>query len=152
MKKLLILSILAITILFPVAGCMEALWTNPETGEQTKYHYIDPNQAGKIEQPVEAAITLLSLLSTVWPFLTPIATAAGGICLAWKRLKPKLIASENEKDNFYRGGEILAYVLEETKTNHPDVWKEIGPMIESLIKHDSDIENAIRGFRHLYPK
>jgi len=70
----------------------------------------------------------------------------------WLKLKPKLVASEEEKDNFYRGGEVLAMALEEIKTNHKDVWERIGPTIETLIKNSVPLENAIRGFRHLAPK
>ena len=147
MKKVLI----GLMLVFMVTGFVSCEWREDvETGK--KHIRIDPNEAGKYEDAAEGSIGIMTALSPLFPFLIPVITGVGGALGIWRRLKPKLTASEEEKNNFVRGGEVLAMVLEELKTEHPDIWKDVGPKIEVLIKNSTLIENAIRGFRHLAPK
>jgi len=148
MKRILFVAIL---ILF-AGGCVEGIFTDPETGEQTKYRYIDPNVAGKVEDAAEGVVGTMSALLPLLPWLAPFVAGGGGLLGMYKKMKPKLTASEAEKDNFVRGGEVLAMVLNEIKANHPDIWKDIGPRIRGAVKDSASLENAIRGFRHLAPR
>lgn len=149
MKKIKWLLLVVVLLL---GGCVEGLFTDPNTGEQTKYHYVDPNVAGQVENAVEGAAGTATALLPLLPWLAPFVTAGGGVLVAWKKLKPKLTASEKEKDNFVRGGEVLAMVLNEIKANHPDAWKDVGSRIRAIAKESVAIENAIREFRRLAPR
>lgn len=151
MKKVKWLLLVAVMLL-SVGGCVEGIFTDPDTGEQTRYSYIDPNTAGQVENAVEGAVGTAAALLPLLPWLAPFVAAGGGILGTYRKLKPKLTASENEKNNFVRGGEALATVLNEVKVNHPEVWNDIGPRISAVVKESAAIENAIRGFRHLAPR
>lgn len=139
MKTLIIALMIGICLLF--TGC------GPETAEIIS----DPNVV-VIESAVEGAVGVVGLLGTLWPALIPIGTAGAGILAAYKRLKPKIIEANKENEKYYAAGETLATVLEDIKTNEPDLWEKIGPKIADATKTASDIEETIRGFRHLEPK
>lgn len=125
--------------LFLFAGCAELM--QPVNNE--------PNAPPLIEPVVETGIGLGQLLGTLWPPLLPIATAAGGIFAGYKRLKPKLQQAQTDADKYFAAGETLASVLDDIKKNQPETWQVIGPKIADATKSISDIEQAIRGFRHV---
>lgn len=114
----------------------------------------DPNAPTPIEIGAEAAITLTQVLGALWPPLIPIATAAGGVFAGYKRLKPKLQEAQQTSDKYYAAGETLTSVLEDIKTNEPELWAKIGPRIKAATssKAVTAIENTIREFRALEPK
>ncbi len=145
MKKGIVVTMLMV---FCCIGCITT--TDEETGE--KRYDLDPNIAGQIEQGAETGITITQALSVFWPALIPVVTAAGGIFATYKKIKPKLQKATNERDTYYKGGEVLATVLEDIKTNQPDIWAKVAPKLEDLIKSSLNIENAVRGFRHLSAK
>ena len=147
MKKLL----LVLVLLF-ACGCVEGIYTDSDTGEQTKYHYVDPNVADKYEDAAEGAVGTAAMLIPLLPWLAPFVTAGAGILATWKKLKPKLVASEEQKGDFVRGGELLAAALQEIKKNYPDTWEKISPMIMDSLRYSVRLENAVRKFRHLAPK
>ena len=151
MKKVKWLLLVAV-LLLSVGGCVEGIFTDPVTGEQTKYHYIDPNVAEQYENAAEGLVTTGAALLPLLPWLAPFVAAGGGVLGTWKKLKPKLTAAGKEKDNFVRGGEVLATVLNDVKVNHPEVWTDVGPRISAVVKESAAIENAIREFRHLAPR
>jgi len=129
--------ILAVLLIIVVSGCQELL--QPVSTE--------PNAPILIEPVVETGIGLAGLLGVLWPPLIPIATAAGGLFAGYKQLKPKLDEATSSKDKYFAGGEALAGVLENIKTENPDVWKLIGPKITEATKATNDIGAAIDGFR-----
>jgi len=143
MKKLIV-----VLMLFFAGGCLSSV--NPETGETQ--HYIDPNVAERIEVGAQGAVDIMTALAPLFPFLTPVLGAGFGGLAIWKKLKPKLTTVEAEKDDFYRGGEVLSMVLEEIKLQHPDTWEKMKPKLDELTKESYKVESAIRGFRHLPAK
>lgn len=151
MKKVMIYLLLAILFVGHISGCITN--TDPATGKKTtKWFFDDPNTVKKVDEGAEAVVTLMTVLSAIFPVLTPVAGAAGGALVLWKKLKPKLVEAENQRDGYYAGGEVLAVVLEDIKINYPDIWKKIAPELEKGIKISTAIENAVRGFRGLPPK
>lgn len=111
----------------------------------------DPNTISQLETVAEGAVGLTQALGALWPALIPIGTAAGGVFATYKRLKPKIKESEEQGYKYYAAGETLANILEDIKINEPLLWKKIGPKIADATKTVSDIEDTIRGFRHLPP-
>ena len=142
MKKLIFLA----PIIF-WAGCITS--TN-EKGEKT--YSVDPNVAAKAELTAEAGITLVQALGLIWPALLPVATAGAGVIATYKKIKPKLTEATNEAETYYKAGEVLSTALEEIKTQQPEIWAKVAPELEKYISASHNIENAIRGFRHLAPK
>jgi len=120
-----------------LSGCQELL--QPVSNE--------PNAPLLVEPVVETAVDLGALLGLVWPPLLPIATLVGGIFTAHKRLKPKLEKAQNSSDKYFAAGETLATVLEDIKTEQPEVWKVIGPKITKATMATNEIGSAIDGFR-----
>lgn len=150
MKKLLFVVVLMFVAFN--AGCETGIFTDPDTGEQTKYHYLDPNTAEQYEDVAEGIVTTGTALLPLLPWLAPFVAAGGGILGTWKKLKPKLTASEKEKGDFARGGAALAIVLQEIKKNHPIMWEKIGPMLVNMQKGDTALQDAIKEFRRLLPR
>ena len=149
MKKGLVVFVVLLSLVTGWAGC--ELVTDAVTGK--KHVRLDPDEAQKYEEGAEGLMGVLKAFVPVIPEIAvPAVAGLGGLLIMWKKLKPKLVASEEEKNNFVRGGEVLALMLEEIKTKHPEIWKDVGPKIDGLIKDSVSIENAIRGFRHLAPK
>jgi len=136
--------LLIVLVLF-MGGCLSSY--NPETGETQ--HYIDPNVAQVVEDKAENVVGILTALSALFPAFVPIATAGGGALALWLKMKGKLTTVEADKDDFYRGGEILTMVLDEVKMKYPETWEKIKPRIEELYKQGANIETVIREFRHL---
>ena len=122
--------------------------------EEMKAAISEPNNptVASLEDAAEGAVGLTQVLGAIWPVLIPIGTAAGGVLAAYKRLKPKIIESQKQGDKYYAAGESLAAVLEDIKMNEPELWAKIAPKIEDAAKSATEIENTIRGFRHLPPK
>lgn len=141
MRWLLLVAVLLI------GGCVEGLFTDPDTGEQTKYHYLDPNTAEQYENVAEGVVTTGVALLPLLPWLAPFVTGGGGLLAMWKKLKPQLTAANKEKDNSVRGGIVLAQVLEDIKVNHPDTWASISPAIHDSMVASSDVERAVMEFR-----
>ena len=140
-----------VTLMLIVFCCIGCITTTDEETDEKQYA-LDPNMADQFEQGAETGITIAQALSAFWPALIPVATAAGGIFATYKKIKPKLQKAINERDIYYKGGEVLAIALEDIKTNQPDIWAEIVPKLDDLVKSSHDIENAVRGFRHLPAK
>lgn len=131
----------------PIGGCVKGWYTDPDTGEQTKYSYVDPNVADKVENAVEGAVGTMALLLPLLPWLAPFL-AGGGVGLAtWKKLKPQLTAANKEKSDVVRGGAILTDILEIIKIDYPDLWKKIGPKIHDASTASATVEAAIKEFR-----
>lgn len=147
MKKWLLAFMLSLCLL----GCVEGISTDPNTGEQTEYHYVDPNVADSIEGTAEGVVGGMAALLPLLPWLAPFVTAGGGILATFKKMKPKLTAAEKEKSDFARGGAVLAAVLQEVKVKQPDMWDKIGPVIHNHLKYSKDIDAAIKEFRRLAP-
>ena len=120
--------------------------------DQANQIISDPNTMPQIESGAEAAVTLTQILGTIWPALIPVGAAGGGILAAYKRLKPKIVESQRQGDKYYAAGETLAAILDDIKLNHPDIWEKMKPKITEVTKAGSDLENTIRGFRHLPPR
>ncbi len=142
MKKWLLL--VAMLLCLSVGGCVEG-----ETDGQVR---LDSEVAEQIEDVGEGAVSILTALSSLLPWLIPFATGGGGLLAMYKRLKPKLTRAEVDKTNLAWGGEVLAEVLESVKVDYPDIWKNIGPGLRDVIKTSALLENTIRDFRHLAPK
>jgi len=134
MKALIFLQVLIIAVVIMI-GCQDGMILS------------DPNVVGQIEVVAEQGITLTQILGMLFPALLPIGTAAAGLLAMYKRLKPKIKAAQDETDKYHAGGATLAMVLEDIKTNEPEMWKKIGPEIAKATSTSKDIESAIRGFR-----
>lgn len=141
MKTLLLIGILGCIMLF--TACY------PEAGISDPNAIIDPNTTITkiIEDTAEGAVGLTQLLSTLWPALIPVGTAGAGILAAYKRLKPKIQAAQDERNKYHAGGATLAIVLEDIKLNEPEMWEKIGPKIAKATDRNEDIFDAIKGFR-----
>jgi len=134
------------------AGCEIQEAVNPETGKTEKTYALDQEQADKVEDVAETLITTGSIASSFLPWLAPFVAAAVGGFATWKKIRPKLNQATNERDSYYKGGEVLAIALDDIKTNQPEVWAKIVPAIEKATGPIGHAENAIRGFRHLPPR
>jgi len=133
--KTIILIEFSILMALVIVGC------NPEQ------IISDPNVVSQIESVAEQGVTLTQTLGLIWPALLPIGGVAGGILGAYKRLKPKIKAAQDETNKCQAGGEVLADILEDVKNNEPDMWKKIGPQIAEASKISGNVSDAIRGFR-----
>jgi len=149
MKKLLFVVVL---MFVAFSGCEKGIFTDPETGEQKEYRYIDPNKAAQYEVAVEGAVGLGAMLMPLLPWLAPFVTGGGGLLAMYKKLKPQLTASEKDKGNLVRGGTALAQVLEEIKVNYPDTWAHISPAIHDSMVASGEIETAVKEFRRSVSK
>ncbi len=105
-----------------------------------------------IEEVAETLITVGGVAASLLPWLTPFVAAAAAGLGTWRKIRPKLEEATNERDVFFKGGEVLATALDDIKTNQPEVWAKIVPAIEKATGPIGYAENAIRGFRHLPPR
>ncbi len=149
MRRLLFVVVL---MFVAFSGCEKGIFTDPETGEQKEYRYLDPNRAASIEGAVEGTVGLAAVLLPLLPWLAPFVTGGGGLLAMYKKLKPQLTASEKDKGNLVRGGAALAQVLEEIKVNYPDTWAHISPAIHDSVGASSNVEGAIKEFRRSVSK
>ncbi len=140
MNKLLLPVVLLCLML---GGCVE--------GESGQVH-IDPAKVEQYESVAKGGISIMTLLSPLFPWLIPFATGGGGLLAMWKRLKPKLTQVESRNTALVLGGEALSMALQDVKDNHPAVWEKVGPLIKSTLKKSVEVENAVREFRSLLPK
>lgn len=145
-------TVLCLVVLVALAGCEVTKTTDPNTGETTKTIALDTVVADKVEAIAETAVAGGAAASGFLPWLVPFVTAGAAGLATWKKIRPKLEKATNERDSYYKGGEVLASVLQDIKTSQPEVWEKIGPLIEEASKPVGLAGDAIRGFRHLPPK
>ncbi len=142
MRKLLLLAVMSVCLL--IGGCVD--------GETDGQVHLDPNTAEQIENVAEGAVSVLTALSPMFPYLLPFAAGGGGLLAMYRRLKPKLTAVQRDKNNLVWGGELLAEAIDGIKDEFPETWAKVGPGIHRALKSSLALENAIREFRHLAPK
>lgn len=152
MKKRLLTFVLMLSLLVAVGSCEATKTVNPETGETEKTYALDQEQADEIESATETLVAAGGIASGFLPWLTPFVAATVAGLATWRKIRPKLNEATAERDAFFKGGEVLAIALDDIKTNQPEVWAKIAPVIEDAAGPVGHVENAIRGFRHLPPK
>lgn len=135
-----------VILLLMVSGCIA------ETNEQGETTYkADPCTVKKVEQSVEAGISLLGILSVFLPVLIPVATGAAGIYGTYKKVKPKLDVARTEANLYHTSTHTLVAVIEEIKLKQPELWKKLKPFLEDS-KMGKNIENVILALRGKPPK
>jgi len=152
MNKRTLTFVLTLSLLVAVGGCEVTKTVDPNTGETERTFKLDQEQADEIESAAETLITTGAAASGFLPWLTPLVAAAAAGLATWRKIRPKLNEATTARDAYFKGGEVLATALDDVKTNQPEVWAKIAPVIESASGPVGHVENAIRGFRHLPPK
>lgn len=113
---------------------------------------IDPNRVAEFEQGGKAVIDVLQVLSVFVPGLIPVATAATGIFVTWKKMKPKLTDAQVKENMANNAGMVLAELVEEIKQKNPETWAKHKDDFKKAIGVGTVVEQTIRGFRGLNPR
>lgn len=127
-----------------LAGCVTS--TDPNTG--AALYSLDPNAVASIERYVETGLTLGSVAGAIFPVILPFVTLAGGIFVAWKKIKPQVVKAQNRATLMHTGVTSLVVAIEELKKVSPEAWEKL----KAEIKIGPEIENIIRAIRGLPPK
>ncbi len=151
-RRTVILSIAAAGLMVLGVGCIREVLVDPNTGEESRSWRLDPDKADQGEAIADAAVGAGGLASMLIPWLAPFVTAGVGGLAAWRKLRPKLEEATRERDISVKAGSTLAEALEMIKEKHPQIWKDISPIIAEASKSTSEMENVIRGFRGLEPR
>ncbi len=139
MKKILLSMILLLSVC--VSGCTKSIGPDGET-----VYNADPCTVAQFEKGTEAGINILTILSTFWPALIPVATAGAGIYGTWKRVKPKLTKSRTEANLYHTTAHTVVAVIDDIKIKNPDLWAKIKPfMVDSQM--GKNVTNAILALR-----
>ena len=150
MKKVLILC----WLLLLVGGCVSGV--DPITGEQV--FGVDPNVAAAIEAGVQVAVSIMTVLGSFWPILTPISLLAVGGLATWFKVKPKLTELQTKERMAHSAMSATVIGLDDFKEAYPEWWEKLGEKLDNIKdklidpKDRTVIENLIRAARGLPPK
>ena len=116
---------------------------------ETKYS-LDPNAAVKVEQAVEVAGGIATLLVPFLPWLAPIITAGGGAYATYKTQKPKLVKAQTESEAWHNAASTMVLTFEKFKKTNPAEAEKLSAKFADTM--GIDVENVIRALRGLPPK
>jgi hypothetical protein len=100
-----------------------------------------------VAEPLGATAASLAFL---WPPATAIGALIVGAAGAWRKMKPKIVLAENERDIAEAAGEATSYAIDEFKKAHPDAWSELSGYLRD--NHGPVVESFYRALRGLPPK
>lgn len=143
MKKLILITICLAGLM--CAGCIKGI---SESGEKT--YALDPNAGVKVEQTIDASLSVATLASTFFPWLLTIIAPAVAIYGTWKRVKPKLVEAQGRADMYYNVTESVVTGIEDYKEANPDERAKLGAILTKFIGPEA--ENVIRAMRNLPSK
>ena len=135
------MKIISIILLCLLAGCAVT-----PTGETV----ITPEGVETIDAIAAVAEPLGASLILLWPSLAGVGGILAGAAGAWRKMKPKVVEAQSERDIAEAAGEATAYALEEFKKAHPDEWADLSRILGD--HHGPVVESFYRALRGLPPK
>lgn len=110
---------------------------------------VDPNVAANVEVVAETTLTVMTALSPFFPILLPVIAAGVGGLATWKKVKPKLLATQTKEKLYYKTTEAVVTAIEGFKVSNPDDWEKLEAKLIKTIGPEAN--NVIRALRGLTP-
>lgn len=154
--KFLIISSICMFMIIP--ACVRTERIDPDTGKTTTTVSADPCTVDTIVKGGDVAVGIMTLLTPFFPFLAPIATAAGGIILTLKTQKPKLVKAQSKQRMYHTVASSAILAIDNLAKKNPEltvnILEEMERVKNKLISPEdrAKIENVIRALRGKPPK